>query len=60
MKILGTPDASLPWNILTGRGLNRAGKDRIIDRAGEGVLRPGYGNKKWFFNAASSFHKFWN
>ena len=56
MKILGTLDASLPWNILTGGGLNRAGKGSVVDRAGEGVLRPGSENKKWFFNAASSFH----
>ena len=56
LKILGTLNASLPRNILAGRGLNRAGIGSVIDRAGERVLRPGFGNKKWFFNAASSFH----
>ena len=41
-------------NLLTGKGINRAGKGRGINRAekgcginraGEGVLRAGYGNK---------------
>ena len=35
--LLGTLGASLLGNLLTGRGINRAG---------EGVLRAGYGNKK--------------
>ena len=35
--LLGTLGASLLGNVLTGRGINRAG---------EGVLRAGYGNKK--------------
>ena len=35
--LLGTLGASLLGNFLTGRGINRAG---------EGVLRAGYGNKK--------------
>ena len=34
--LLGTLGASLLGNILTGRGINRAG---------EGVVRAGYGNK---------------
>ena len=34
---LGTLGASLLGNILTGRG---------IDKAGEGIVRAGYGNKK--------------
>ena len=50
---LGTLDASLLGMIVTGRGINRAG---------EGIVRAGYGNKKgrkknkikWIFNAASS------
>ena len=41
--------ASLLGNILTGRGINRARKDRGINRAGEGVLRAGYGNNKKYF-----------
>ena len=41
-------------NLLTGKGINRAGKGHAINRAekgcginraGEGVLRAGYGNK---------------
>ena len=30
---------------LPGKGINRPGKDRGINRAGEGVLRAGYRNK---------------
>ena len=37
--LLGTLSASLLWNLLTGRGINRAEK---------GVLRTGYGNKMDF------------
>ena len=52
--LLGTLGASLLGNILAGKGINRAG---------EGVIRAGYGNEKnkttttirWIFNAASSF-----
>ena len=55
--ILGTLGARLLGNILAGKGINRAG---------EGVIRAGYGNKKlekatkWIFNTALSFGKFWN
>ena len=50
--LLDTLVASLLGNILTGKGICRAGKDkgatatrqgRRINRAGEGVLRAGYG-----------------
>ena len=52
--LIGTLGASLLGNILAGKGINRAG---------EGVIRAGYGNEKnkttttikWIFNAASSF-----
>ena len=46
--LLGTLGTSLLGNLLTGRGVNRAGQGpgRGINRAGEGVLRAGYGNKK--------------
>ena len=44
--LLGTLDASLLGDLLTGRGINRAGKGRGINRAGEGVLRAGCGNNK--------------
>ena len=59
--LLGTLGASLLGNILTGKGINRAGEE---------IVRAGYGNKKtsknkkkdkimktkWIFNAASSFN----
>ena len=32
-------------NLLTDKGINKAVKVRGINRAGEGVLRVGYGNK---------------
>ena len=56
--LLGTLGASLLGNILVGKGINRAGKGQQIDRAGEVVVRAGYENKKWIFNATSSFNKF--
>ena len=55
--LLGTLGASLFGNILTGRGIYRAGKGkgametsqgRGINRAGEGIARAGYGNKMDF------------
>ena len=46
--LLGTLGASLLANLLTGRGINRAGKGRGTNRAGEGVLGAGYGNKMDF------------
>ena len=44
--LLGTLDASLLGKLLTGGRVNRAGKGKGINRAGEGVLRAGYGNNK--------------
>ena len=41
--------ASLLGNLLTGRGVNRAGKSKGINRAGEGIVRAGYGNNKMDF-----------
>ena len=50
--LLGALGASLLGNLLTGKGIYRAGKGkeamatsqgRGINRAGEGVLRAGYG-----------------
>ena len=43
--LLGTLDASLLGNLLTGKGVYRAGKGKGkgILRAGEGVLRARYG-----------------
>ena len=52
--LLGTLGASLLGNILSGRGINRAGKAQRINRAGEGaiamrqgrgIVRAGYGIK---------------
>ena len=55
--LLGTLGASLSGNLLTGKeaiaasqeqGIYREGKGKGINRAGEGVLRAGYGNKMDF------------
>ena len=52
--LLGTLGASLLGNILAGKGvivmsqgqgINRARKGREINRAGEGVVRVGYGSR---------------
>ena len=47
--LLGTLGASLLQNLLTERGANRAEKGRGTNRAGEGVLRAGYGNDRMDF-----------
>ena len=44
-----TLGASLLGNLLTGIGINRAGKGKGTNRAGEGVLSAGYGNNKMDF-----------
>ena len=41
--LLGTLVASLLGNLLTGKGIYRAGKGKGINRAGEGNVRAGYG-----------------
>ena len=55
--LLGTIGASLLGNLLTGWGIYRAGKGkraiaksqgRGINRAGEGIVRAGYGNNMDF------------
>ena len=43
--LLGALGASLLGNIMTGRGINRSGKSRGINRAGEGIIRTDYGNR---------------
>ena len=43
--LLGTLGTSLLGNILTGRGVNRAGKGHGINRAGEGLIVAGYGSR---------------
>ena len=50
--LLGTLVTSLLANILTAQEINRAGKGQGKNRAGEGIVRAGYGfrsskNKKW-------------
>ena len=45
--LLGTLGARLLGNLLTGKGIHRAGKGKGkgIHRAGEGIVRAGEGNK---------------
>ena len=47
--LLGTLGANLLGNLLTGRGIYRPGKRKGINRAGEGMVRAGYGNNKMDF-----------
>ena len=46
--LLGTLGTNLVGNLLTDREINRAGKGRGINRAGEGIVRAGYGSKMDF------------
>ena len=48
--LLGTWGASLLGNILAGKGIYIAGKGKGkgINRAGEEIVRAGYGNKMYF------------
>ena len=46
--LLGTLSASLLGHFLTGQGINRAEKSQGINRAGEGILKAGYGKKNGF------------
>ena len=41
--LLGTLGARLLGNLLTGKGIHRAGKGKGALRAGEGTVRAGYG-----------------
>ena len=41
--LLGTLGESLLRNLLTGKEIYRAGKGKGINRAGEGIVRAGYG-----------------
>ena len=43
--LLRTLGASLLGNILARKGINRVGKARGINWAGEGIVRAGYGNR---------------
>ena len=42
--LLGTLGASLLGNLLTGKGIYKAGKGKGMHRAGEGIVRAGEGN----------------
>ena len=46
--LLGTLGASLLGDILAGKGAKAKRQGRGINRAGEGILRADYGNKKDF------------
>ena len=46
--LLGTLGASLLGNLLTGKGIYKAGKGKGMHRAGEGILRAGEGNNMDF------------
>ena len=50
--LLGTLGASLLGNLLTGKGIYRAGKGKEINRAGQGIARAGYGRP-----SSSASHK---
>ena len=41
--LLCTLSSSLLGNLLIGKGIYRAGKGKEINRAGEGIVRAGYG-----------------
>ena len=47
--LLSTLGARLLGNLLTGKGIYRAGKGKGISRAREGIVRAGYSNKKMNF-----------
>ena len=44
--LLGTLGASWLGNILAGKGVIATSKRRGVNRAGEGIVGAGYGNKK--------------
>ena len=46
--LLGIFGASLLGNLLTGKGIYRAGQGKGINRTGERILTAGYGNKMDF------------
>ena len=46
--LLGTLGSSLLGNLLTEKGIHRAGKGKGIHRAREGIVRAGEGNKLYF------------
>ena len=67
--LLGTLGASLLGNLLSGKGISRAGYGHPYKK-GKGIVRAGYGRPsslhpllrkiKWIFNTAPSLNKLWN
>ena len=53
--LLGTLGASLLGNILAGKGAIATSHGRGMNRAGEGIVRAGYGNKKGQKNNEKDF-----
>ena len=53
--LLGTLGAILLSNLLTGKGIVRAGSRR--NKKGKGIVRAGTG-KQWIFNTVPPFNKF--
>ena len=47
--LLGLLGASLLGNLLIGQGIYRAGKDKGINKAGEGIVRAVYGRPVFCF-----------
>ena len=61
--LLGTLGASLLGNLLTGKGIMRAGEGNVVNRAkGDGIVRAGEGSKKKtkFTITFSSINKYIN
>ena len=55
--LLGTLGASLLGNLLTGKGIMRAGEGSVASRAkGEGIVRAGEGSKKNNLNSLLPFN----
>ena len=59
--LLGTLGASLLGNLLTGKGMMRAGEGSVASRSkGEGIVRAGEGAKKNNLNSLLPFHSLTN
>ena len=59
--LLGTLGASLLGNLLTGKGIMRAGEGNVVSRAkGDGIVRAGEGSKKKKLNSLLPFHPLTN
>ena len=54
--LLGTLGAGLLGNILAGKGAIETSHGRGTNRAGEGIVRAGYGNKKSQKNNKTDFY----